>query len=86
MGCGVVKELLDFGHCVFGGVSLLSGDGSKDRKHGGTDGASIVKKGTCDFLGIVFVGRAEERTFIDFFTVLCFCLVFRFDVGVRLVL
>ena len=44
----------------FSGVTLLSGNGSKGRKHGGTDGASIVKKGTCDFLGIVFVGRAEE--------------------------
>ena len=29
MCAGIIEELVDFGHCMLGGVSLLGGDGAK---------------------------------------------------------
>ena len=86
MGCSVVQELLDFCHGVFCGVGLLGGDGAKSRKHGGVDGAGIVKESAGDFLDKLLVSGAEDRTSVNFFAVLCFSAVDWFDVGVGLVL
>ena len=42
MYAGTIEELVDFGHCMLGGVSLLGGDGAKGREHSRIDRPSVV--------------------------------------------
>ena len=42
MRAGIIEELVDFGHCMLGGVSLLGGDGAKSREHSCIDRSSVV--------------------------------------------
>ena len=42
MCAGIIEELVDFGHCMLGGVSLLGGDGAKGREHSCIDRPSVV--------------------------------------------
>ena len=42
MCAGIIEKLVDFGHCMLGGVSLLDGDGAKGREHSCIDRPSVV--------------------------------------------
>ena len=42
MCAGIIEELLDFGHGMLDGVSLLGGYGAKGREHSCIDRPSIV--------------------------------------------
>ena len=42
MCAGIIEELVDFGHCMLGGVSFLGGDGAKGREHSCIDRPSVV--------------------------------------------
>ena len=56
VSCGIVEELFDFLHGLFGWVGLLGGDGAEGCKHGGVDSPSVVEEGTCYFLDKFLVG------------------------------
>ena len=59
VSCGIVEELFDFLHGLFGRFGLLGCDGSKGCKHGWVDSSSVVEESTCYFLDKLFVGWAE---------------------------
>ena len=42
MCAGIIEELVDFGHGMLGGVSLLGADGAKGRDHSCIDRPSVV--------------------------------------------
>ena len=42
MCAGIIEELVDFGHCMLGGVSLLGDDGAKGREYSPIDRPSVV--------------------------------------------
>ena len=42
MCAGIIEELLDFGHGMLAGVSLLGDNGSKRREHSCIDQPSVV--------------------------------------------
>ena len=42
MCAGIIKELVEFGHCMLGGVSLLGGDGTKGRENSCIDRPRVV--------------------------------------------
>ena len=42
MCAGIIEELVDFGHCMLGGISLLGGDEAKVREHKCIDHPRVV--------------------------------------------
>ena len=65
---------------------MLGYDGSKSCKHCSIDGSCIVKESPGDFLYNFFVCWCQEKGVVSIGGVLCLCLVYGLDVGVRLIL
>ena len=61
MGGGVVEELADFSHCVFGRGGLLHGEGTKGHEYRHVDGTSVINVDANDSLDNVLVCLAEDE-------------------------
>ena len=59
MSGGVVEEVDDFVHCIYGGVGLLGGYFTKGDKHGEIKGDGDVKEGSDNLLDFLFVGARK---------------------------
>ena len=81
MCAGIIKELVDFGHCMLGGVSLLVGDGASGQEHSCNDHPSVVYKSYCNLLFNFSVGFVQWMTCVGVRNILYFCAIYRLICG-----